>query len=100
MDLRLPLLADANLHLGVAEEAVSENAWVTARQELDKAEAALDELRSQWPQMQEDEKGLLSQMAAPLTARAESLKSRLPQLNAVSEGEAVFDPEQEEEPQS
>lgn len=100
MDLRLPLLADANLHLGVAEEAADEEAWVTAEEEVDKADQALQQLREQWPQMADNERGLLAQMVAPLKHRADSLRERLPKKSVVSQGEKVIDPEQEEEPES
>lgn len=98
MDLRLPLLADANLHLGIAEEAANEAAWTTATYELEKAEEALTELREYWSEMDEKGKGLLAQLAKPLGIRAKELNARLPKLTAVSEGEAVLDDEQEMEP--
>lgn len=100
MDLRLPLLADANLHLGVAEEAASESAWMTAEQELDKAEVALQQLRDQWPEISDNEKGLLSQMVLPLKDRAASLRATLPETSAVSQGDPIIDPEQDQEPES
>jgi hypothetical protein len=98
MDLRLPLLADANLHLGVAEEAIQEKAWITAQHELEKAETALDELRLLWPDLADSERGLLAAMAKPLRARADALDARLPKMTPVAKTEAEEDPEQEIEP--
>jgi hypothetical protein len=98
MDLRLPLLADANLHLGVAEEAMAEDAHQTARSELEKAEAALDELREIWPGLDDSEQGLLQAMARPLSLRARAIASSLPRVDVVSSTEPVDDPEQDLDP--
>lgn len=101
MDLRLPLLADINLHLGVAEDMLAEDppAYTSARTELEKAQAALDELRGIWPEMDESEQGLMVAMAKPLAARAKRLEASLPKPTAVSEGTPVDDPDQENEPE-
>lgn len=99
MDLRLPLLADANLHLTVAEEAVDDGNNTVARNELDKADIALDELRSQWMDMNDDERGLLPAMVQPLKKRAEGIRTRLPQQSVLSQTEAIEDPEQDQEPE-
>lgn len=98
MDLRLPLLADANLHLGVAEEALTEDAHQTARAELEKAEAALDELRAIWPGLDDCEQGLLQAMARPLSLRARAVAERLPEARVVSSIDPVEDPDQETDP--
>lgn len=98
MDLRLPLLADANLHLGVAEEALAEDAHQTARTELEKAEAALDELRAIWPELDSSEQGLLQAMARPLSLRAREISRSLPQVQVISSAQPVEDPEQDQEP--
>jgi hypothetical protein len=98
MDLRLPLLADANLHLGVAEEALAEGATQTARSELEKAQAALDELRGIWPELDDSEQGLLQAMAKPLADRARAVEGALPRVQVVSTGKPEADPEQELEP--
>jgi hypothetical protein len=99
MDLRLPLLADANLHLGIAEEAADEHAWLTTRNELDKAETALDELRALWPEMGQTEQGLLAAIAKPLRLRADQVASRLPTTVIVSDGSAEHDPDEDVEPE-
>jgi hypothetical protein len=98
MDLRLPLLADANLHLGVAEEALAEEALQTARSELEKAQAALDELRAIWPELDDSEQGLLQAMAKPLAQRAQAIEASLPRVQVVSSGRPESDPEEELEP--
>lgn len=98
MTPHLPLLADANLHLGVAEEARAEGALITARNELDKAEQALSELRLLWPEIDNSQQGLLVAIAKPLSDRAKALARTLPRASAVSVGAPVNDPEQDEEP--
>jgi len=99
MDLRLPLLADANLHLTVAEEAVADGDNTVARNELDKADVALDELREQWLKMSDAERGLLPAMVKPLTHRADGIRSRIPKQSVISKAEIVEDPEQDVEPE-
>jgi len=101
MDLRLPLLADANLHIGIAEEAISESppAYVTARSELEKAEAALEKLRADYLDLAANEQSLTAAMAKPLSARALRVLQLLPAPVAVSEGEAEFDPDEEIDPE-
>jgi hypothetical protein len=99
MDLHLPLLAEINLHLGVAEEACSEAAWQTARNQLEKAEASFQELRELWPGMDSTERGLLAAMVKPLKARYDAAEARLPRLAAVSEGTPEPDAELEAAPE-
>lgn len=84
MDLRLPLLADANLHLGVAEEALADGSDQAARSELEKAQAALAELRAIWPDLEEGEQGLLAALASPLSERAGRLEGVLGKNSGLS----------------
>lgn len=84
MDLRLPLLADANLHLGVAEEALAENSYLTARREWEKAAVALDELRAERPQGGKEE-GLFQAMFTPLEERFQKIARSLPQEKVIQE---------------
>ena len=99
MDLRLPLLADANLHLGIAEEAAGEHSFMAAANELDKAQIALSQLDDHISSQSDDQQtpSLMSQMIAPLKAREEALVNLLPSV--VSQGEVVVDPEQESDPE-
>lgn len=92
MDLRLPLLADANLHLGIALEAIEEDALLVAGAELEKADEALEQLRA-IPASD----GLFAAMLLPL----EEKRAKVAELVAPSrleEVEAEIDPEQEEPP--
>jgi hypothetical protein len=84
MDLRLPLLADANLHLGVAEEALSEGSLQTARREWEKASLALVELEKYCPE-EKKEKGLFRAMYLPLQRRSDSIKEQLPKEEIIQE---------------
>jgi hypothetical protein len=99
MDLRLPLLASVNLHLGIAEEALLEDAPRTAASELERAEEDLARLRQISPELDGVARGLLAAMVAPLAERAQRIRSALPaNPHVVALGAAVEDPEQEQEP--
>lgn len=91
MDLRLPLLADANLHLGIAEEALREGSLLLARQEMEKAERSLAELADL------PKEGLLLAMMRPLEDRLASLSEELKPAR-FEEGEPEADPEEDVEP--
>jgi hypothetical protein len=71
MDLRLPLLADINLHLGVAEEAFSEGDVALARVHVDKAEESFGELED------EPSEALFLALLRPLEERMEGLREDL-----------------------
>ena len=99
MDLRLPLLADAQSHLNVAAEAIEERSMITAAHELERADAALQELRELWPEIKEQERGLLAQMAAPLSKRLAELQKQIPVQHAIAQGQPIEDPEQDLDPE-
>ena len=84
MDLRLPLLADANLHIGVAEEAAAQGACLTAREQLDKARLALDDLEKAAGSMDDVQGGLFQQMLRPLQERFALVERSLPRAGAVT----------------
>lgn len=69
MDLRLPLLADINLHLGVAEEALAEGDFLLMRSQLEKAEESLAEIEAE-----ENDEALLRALLLPLIERASFLQ--------------------------
>lgn len=77
-------MADINLHLSAAEEALGQQDFIAAEVELDKAEISFEELRSGWPDLVAEQQGLLSAMAKPLSAKLKSLQARLPKVSAVS----------------
>lgn len=98
MELPLPLLADINLHVGIAEDACDEGKYATARNNLEKAEESFEELRGYWPDLGISERGLLAAMVKPLRARYESVLAHTPAPVSVSQGEAEADAEEENEP--
>lgn len=71
MDLRLPLLADINLHLGVAEEAILEEDFLLARLQLEKAEESFAELDMESPE------ALFQALLGPLQERAQGIRDDL-----------------------
>ena len=99
MDLALPLLADANLHLSAAEELFASGQRESARLQLEKAEQALEELREHYRGLDEAGQGLLAQMARPLGKRARELARLLPRTPVVTRVEGSPDPEEELPPE-
>jgi hypothetical protein len=98
MDADLKLLADASLHVSAAEESVAEGAHHTARDSLDAARLALDELRGRWAAMSDAARTVVGPAAAQVRSRIDSADGRIPRLSALSETAPVVDPEQELEP--
>lgn len=72
MDLRLPLLADINLHLGVAEEAIHEGDYLLARSQMEKAEESFAELAEG-----ERDEALFIALLGPLEERAAAIREDL-----------------------
>ena len=98
MDELLKLLAGASMHLDAGEEALGEEAYATAADELDAAGEVLATLRGRWPEMSAAERSLVGKTAAPLRARLDAARARLPRRSALSEGTPEADPEQESDP--
>lgn len=98
MDEHLKTLADASLDVEAAEQAVADGAWHTATEALDRATAALDDLRTAWPGLGAAERAVVGPSAVGLKRRGEDARTRIPRLTALSVGSAEADPEQEEEP--
>ena len=59
MDELLKLLAGASMHLDAGEEALGEEAYATAADELDAAGEVLATLRGRWPEMSPAERTLV-----------------------------------------
>lgn len=95
----LTRLADASLEAGAAEAALADGAHTTAGEALDRAGAALDDLRASWPSMSTAERAVVGPSAAALKQRIEQARRRLPRATALTLGAAVSDPEEEQEPQ-
>ena len=98
MDALLKLAAEAGLHVSAAEEALGEGGHTTAREEVDRADDALADLRAAWPTMSAAERTLVGKAAAPLRERLDRVRRALPKVAAVSEAAPVEDPEQDEAP--
>jgi hypothetical protein len=100
MDSDLKLLADASLHVGAAEDALGECAFVTAGERLDEAATALAELRERWPAMTAAERAVVTPAARDVRARLDEARRRVPRIAAVSEGAPERDPEEDVEPEA
>jgi hypothetical protein len=98
VDAYLKLLADAGLALEGAEEAAGAGENGQADEAIDRADEALAALRDAWPAMAPAERALVGRTAAPLRARADRLRSRLPRRAALSEGAPERDPDEEIDP--
>ncbi|MDX8153573.1 hypothetical protein SK069_18390 [Patulibacter brassicae] len=98
--MRLPLerLADASAALSRGEEATEEQAWTSARDALDDADRVLEELRGAYRDLPEEARPRLAALAGPLRQRRDGLAARIPAPRAVSEGSAVHDPDEDEDP--
>jgi hypothetical protein len=98
VDDHLKLLADVGLALSEAEEALADGAVTLATERLDDAADGLDELRRRWPTMAAGERQLVGRAAAPLRARLDAARARLPKRSALSDGAPEVDREQDEDP--
>jgi hypothetical protein len=103
MDAHLKRLAEIGLSLTAAEEALDEGANTNARDLLDRASDTLDELRAAWPLLNAGERTLIGATAAPLRARLDAARARLPRLVALGEvpqSERIADPEDDGPPEA
>jgi hypothetical protein len=98
VDAYLKLLADAGLELTDAEEAAGAGEIGQAGDALDRADEALVRLREAWAGMTPPERAIVGRAAAPLRARLDDLRARLPKRVALSEGEPERDPDEEIDP--
>ena len=98
VDTYLKLLADAGLALGAAEEAAGAVEIGQAEEAIDSAEAALTALRDAWATMSGAERAIVGRTAAPMRARLERVRTRLPKRSALSEGAPQRDPDEEIDP--
>lgn len=98
MDVPLEQLAAVSEAIGRGEDAVEEQAWSSAREALDDADQALDGLRDAYREMGQRERATLGAIAGPLRSRRDAFAARIPKPQAVSDGAAVDDPEQDADP--
>ena len=83
MDEHLKRLADVGLELTAAEEALDAGANTGARGHVDAAEDGLEALRAAWPRMGPSERQVVGRTAAPLRARLDAARRRLPRATAL-----------------
>jgi hypothetical protein len=98
VDGYLKLLAEAGLALAEAEDAAGDGEIGLADEALDRADAALAALREAWPGMASGERRVVGRAAAPLSARLDRTRARLPARRALSEGTPERDPDEEVDP--
>jgi hypothetical protein len=98
VDAYLKRLADAGLELTRAEEAAGAGEIGQADDALDSAGELLARLRADWPAMTAPERALVGRTAAPLRARLDRVRARLPKRVALSEGAPERDPDEEIDP--
>lgn len=98
MDDLLKQLAAVSTAVAAAEEELDGGAPGAAEPHLEEAGRGLQELRGRWPGLDARERKVLGAAAAPVRARLDAARARLPKRRALSEGEAVHDPEQDAEP--
>lgn len=100
MDAHLKLLADISLVLTEAEEAARAGETGQASEALDRAESDLETLRAQWAGMSAAERAIVGPAAAPLRARLDETRKRLPKRLALSEGAPERDPDEDLDPEA
>jgi hypothetical protein len=98
VDALLKELAAVGLDVSAAEAALDEGAPGAAREHLEAADARLGALRTRWPALDRREREMLGAVAAPVRARLDAARARLPARAALSVGAAEADPEQELDP--
>ncbi|HSD78090.1 MAG TPA: hypothetical protein VLA98_11825 [Solirubrobacteraceae bacterium] len=98
MDEHLKLLADAGLDISAAEDALDAADPGTARGALERAEAALADLRGRWAAMSAAERAIVGRAAAPLRGRLDAALARLPRRAAFAEGAPEHDTEEDVDP--
>jgi len=98
VDRYLKLLADAGLELTAAEEAAGGGEIGQAEDALDRAGEALALLRADWAAMTPAQRAIVGGAAAPLRARLDHVRARLPKRVALSEGAPERDPDEEVDP--
>lgn len=97
MDVPLEQLAAVSEAVGLAEDAVEEQAWTSARAALDDVDRLLEELREAYRALGARERGTVGAIAGPLRARRDAVAGRIPRPQTVSEGAPVHDPDQDDD---
>lgn len=98
VDAHLKLLAEVGLAATAAEDAAGAGEIGQADDLLDRAGAALAELRAAWPGMSPGERAIVGPAATALRGRIDRTRVRLPRRFALSEGAPERDPDEEADP--
>jgi hypothetical protein len=98
MDVHLKLMAEAGLALTEAEDAAGSGELGQAGEALDRADAALTDLRAAWADMARAERAVVGPAAKQLRERLDRARSRLPARRALSVGAPERDPDEEIDP--
>jgi hypothetical protein len=98
VDTHLKLLAEAGLAATAAETAAGDGEIGVADDALDRAGAALEELRAAWPGMSPSERAIVGPAASALRSRLDRARVRLPRRFALSEGAPERDPDEDVDP--
>jgi hypothetical protein len=98
MDVHLKQMAEASLALAEAEDAAGLGAAGEAAEALDRADAALAELRAAWPARTGPEPAIVGPAARQLRDRLDRTRAGLPRRSALSVGAPERDPDEEFDP--
>jgi hypothetical protein len=95
MDAELKQLAEVGLAVTAAEEAIGRSAFVEATEALGRAADGLADLRRRWPGLSAPQRVLIGRAGAPLRARLDDARGRLPQHTALTIGTPARDPDED-----
>ena len=98
MDAELKQLAEVGLAVTAAEEALEHSAFTQAAEALVRAADGLAQLRARWPAFSLTQRALVGRAAAPLRARLDNARTRLPARTALTEAQGERDPDQNVDP--
>lgn len=93
MLLDLNALGDAGERLDLCEQAIADNNFSSARDELDRADELLQAVREQWKASDAAQRPIIARLAKPLSERRAVLAARIPAKSVLSEGAAEPDPD-------
>jgi hypothetical protein len=98
VDAELKQLAEVGLAVTTAEEAIEQAAFIEAAEALDRAAGGLARLRARWPALSPPTRALIGRTAAPLRARLDNAKQRLPTRTALTLGAPECDLDEDVDP--
>jgi hypothetical protein len=86
MQIDLNRLGTAGEYLDAVEQALTEDAFSTAREALERADLELEAARAQWRDADGPVRALLGRMGKTVAERRNALAARIPKPAALSEG--------------